>query len=74
MLIEQRSWANALFKGLNGGDDWEAAKIDELILGLEDLFQKIVPWFKEQDEAKKVGYCRHLSWMTLQIILCYRVY
>uniref|UniRef100_F1L9T7 Glutathione S-transferase 1 n=1 Tax=Ascaris suum TaxID=6253 RepID=F1L9T7_ASCSU len=46
--------------GLNGGDDWEAAKIDELILGLEDLFQKIVPWFKEQDEAKKIEIFKKL--------------
>uniref|UniRef100_A0A0M3HPS6 GST C-terminal domain-containing protein n=1 Tax=Ascaris lumbricoides TaxID=6252 RepID=A0A0M3HPS6_ASCLU len=54
------SRTNALFKGLNGGDDWEAAKIDELILGLEDLFQKIVPWFKEQDEAKKIEIFKKL--------------
>uniref|UniRef100_A0A915A6L8 Uncharacterized protein n=1 Tax=Parascaris univalens TaxID=6257 RepID=A0A915A6L8_PARUN len=46
--------------GLNGRDDWEAAKIDELILGLEDLFQKIVPWFKEQDEAKKIEIFKKL--------------
>ncbi|TMS37121.1 hypothetical protein L596_004121 [Steinernema carpocapsae] len=40
--------------GLAGGDDWESAKIDELVFGVEDLVQKTSAWFKEEDEKKKV--------------------
>jgi len=40
--------------GLNGIDDWESAKIDELVLGLEDLLQKMAPWFREESETKKI--------------------
>jgi hypothetical protein len=37
-----------------GADDWEAAKIDEIILALEDVHQSLRPWFIEQNETKKV--------------------
>uniref|UniRef100_A0A914CWT3 glutathione transferase n=2 Tax=Acrobeloides nanus TaxID=290746 RepID=A0A914CWT3_9BILA len=40
--------------GLMGADDWEAAKIDEIILALEDVHQSLRPWFIEQNETKKI--------------------
>lgn len=49
---------NPVSSGLMGGDDWEAAKIDELTMALEDVFQGMQPWFKEQDDSKKVGIKR----------------
>uniref|UniRef100_A0A914VAT3 glutathione transferase n=1 Tax=Plectus sambesii TaxID=2011161 RepID=A0A914VAT3_9BILA len=39
--------------GLNGKDDWEAAKIQELNGGVEDLLAGFRPWFTEKDETKK---------------------
>lgn len=38
-----------------GSDDWEAAKIDELLNALEDVLQSLRPWFIEQNETKKVS-------------------
>uniref|UniRef100_A0A1I8A1M6 glutathione transferase n=1 Tax=Steinernema glaseri TaxID=37863 RepID=A0A1I8A1M6_9BILA len=46
--------------GMAGGDDWEAAKIDELVFGVEDLVQKTTAWFKEEDEKKKIEIFRTL--------------
>ncbi|MCP9265871.1 Glutathione S-transferase 1 [Dirofilaria immitis] len=34
--------------GLLGEDEWEAAKIDEIILNLEDLMRKLLPWIHEK--------------------------
>uniref|UniRef100_A0A914VBI2 glutathione transferase n=1 Tax=Plectus sambesii TaxID=2011161 RepID=A0A914VBI2_9BILA len=39
--------------GLNGKDDWEAAKIQQLNGGIEDLIVQVIPWFREQDPEKK---------------------
>uniref|UniRef100_A0A914V701 glutathione transferase n=1 Tax=Plectus sambesii TaxID=2011161 RepID=A0A914V701_9BILA len=46
--------------GLDGKDDWESAKIDECVMGLEDLLQKMVPWFRETDEVKKIEIFKKL--------------
>lgn len=46
--------------GLDGKDDWESAKIDECIMGQEDLLQKMVPWFREENEAKKIEIFKKL--------------
>jgi glutathione S-transferase len=39
--------------GLNGADDWEAAKIQELYCGVNDFSTWIYPWFMEKDNDKK---------------------
>ncbi|VDK47827.1 unnamed protein product [Gongylonema pulchrum] len=46
--------------GLLGADEWEAAKIDELIMGLEDLMQKLSPWIHEQNDTKKIEMFKKL--------------
>jgi len=43
--------------GLNGKDDWEAAKIQMLQAGIEDLITKCFPWFLEHDADKKKELC-----------------
>lgn len=55
-IVKNFSFFFCFYTGLNGDGDWEAAKIDELVQGLEDLHQKLTPWFKEQNEAKKVYF------------------
>ncbi len=45
--------------GLNGKDDWEAAKIQMLHGGVEDLMTHFIPWFREQDADKKVCHMKH---------------
>uniref|UniRef100_A0A1I7WNT8 RING-type domain-containing protein n=1 Tax=Heterorhabditis bacteriophora TaxID=37862 RepID=A0A1I7WNT8_HETBA len=40
--------------GLAGKDDWEQARMDELVSCVDDLLIKMSPWFKEQDNAKKI--------------------
>ncbi|KAH7732339.1 GST-11 protein [Aphelenchoides avenae] len=52
--------------GLLGGDDWEAAKIDEITMALEDVFQGMQPWFKEQDDAKKADIFKEIAQNTIQ--------
>jgi len=46
--------------GLNGKDDWEAAKIQMLHGGAEDLMTHMIPWFREQDADKKKELCDKL--------------
>jgi len=55
MLSQSGAICNYLAKQfkLNGKDDWEAAKIQELSGGIEDLLSNFRPWFMEKDEAKK---------------------
>lgn len=40
-------------KGLMGEDEWEAAKIDEIICNLEDVWLKVHPWI--QNSTKQVN-------------------
>uniref|UniRef100_A0A158R4S3 Glutathione S-transferase 1 n=1 Tax=Syphacia muris TaxID=451379 RepID=A0A158R4S3_9BILA len=56
VLAQSRAIEKYLAKtfGLNGKTDWESAKIDELIQSMEDLHNKLSPWFTEQDGVKKV--------------------
>ena len=37
-----------------GENSWENGKIDQLADGLSDVYRKIIPWFKESEEEKKV--------------------
>ncbi|CAD6190547.1 unnamed protein product [Caenorhabditis auriculariae] len=55
-LAQSRTIERYLAKvfGLDGQDEWETAKMDELVSAVEDLLNHINPWFKEQDNAKKV--------------------
>ncbi|GMR61435.1 hypothetical protein PMAYCL1PPCAC_31630, partial [Pristionchus mayeri] len=45
---------------LAGKDDWEQAKVDEMVMGVEDLLVKLQPWFNEKSEAKKIEIFRTL--------------
>uniref|UniRef100_A0A0R3RTD2 Glutathione S-transferase 1 n=1 Tax=Elaeophora elaphi TaxID=1147741 RepID=A0A0R3RTD2_9BILA len=38
---------------LLGGNEWEAAKIDEIICNLEDVWLKMLPWIHEENSSKK---------------------
>ncbi len=42
------------FVGLYGSDDWEGAKIDEIILKINEELEKIVPVVRETDKKKQV--------------------
>ncbi|CAL2049796.1 hypothetical protein CAEBREN_15068 [Caenorhabditis brenneri] len=46
--------------GIAGENDWETAKMDELVSCVEDFLIEINPWFKEQDNAKKVEIFKSL--------------
>ncbi|GMT35435.1 hypothetical protein PFISCL1PPCAC_26732 [Pristionchus fissidentatus] len=45
---------------LAGKDEWEQAKVDEMVMGVEDLLVKLQPWFNEKSEAKKIEIFRTL--------------
>ncbi|KAM3725966.1 Glutathione S-transferase [Dirofilaria immitis] len=47
--------------GLLGEDEWEAAKIDEIILNLEDLMRKLLPWIHEKNDTNKVELFEKLA-------------
>uniref|UniRef100_A0A8R1HW89 glutathione transferase n=2 Tax=Caenorhabditis japonica TaxID=281687 RepID=A0A8R1HW89_CAEJA len=51
--------------GLAGENDWEMAKMDELVACVEDFLIEIHPWFKEQDNAKKVEIFKKLIDSTI---------
>lgn len=40
--------------GLDGQDEWESAKAEELVQAINDVRQQVRFWRKEQDETKKV--------------------
>ncbi|CAI5454600.1 unnamed protein product [Caenorhabditis angaria] len=51
--------------GLSGDNEWETAKMDELVACVEDFLIQIAPWFKEQEQAKKVEIFRSLIDTTI---------
>ncbi|VDK59888.1 unnamed protein product [Anisakis simplex] len=55
MLVESTAIALYLAKkfGLNGQDDWEAAKIHELFGATTDFLSHAVPFYNETNEAEK---------------------
>lgn len=51
--------------GLGGENEWETAKMEELVACVEDFLIEIQPWFKEQDNAKKVEIFKNLIETTI---------
>ncbi|CAB3399268.1 unnamed protein product [Caenorhabditis bovis] len=66
-LAQSRTIERYLAKtfGLAGDNDWDAAKMDELVACVEDFLIQIQPWFKEQDNAKKVEIFKELIETTI---------
>jgi len=52
--------------GLAGANDFEAAQIDALADGLQDMRQKLYPWHMEKDPAKKKELFEKLVEETLK--------
>jgi len=55
--------------GLDGKDDWESAKVQELMGCLDDVKQAFRPWMGEQDVAKKAEIFQKLEKETLEPFL-----
>nr|AAG44695.1 glutathione S-transferase Ia [Onchocerca volvulus] len=47
--------------GLLGTNDWEEAKIMAVVLNIDELFQKLIPWTHEKNTTKKAELFRNLS-------------
>ena len=47
--------------GLAGSNDLENAEIAGILDLMEDFFMRLIPWFMEKDEAKKVELLKNIS-------------
>ncbi|CAJ0947387.1 unnamed protein product, partial [Mesorhabditis belari] len=46
--------------GFAGKDAWEEAKVDELVMGVEELLGKMQPWLDESSETAKINLLKKL--------------
>ncbi|CAJ0575007.1 unnamed protein product, partial [Mesorhabditis spiculigera] len=46
--------------GFSGKDEWEEAKVDELVMGVEELLGKMQPWLDESNTTAKINLLKKL--------------